>query len=362
MALRRADGRSRAWLLLALLAVLAGAAVAVWLLLPRAAPRVSLVVAGRQVRVRPGTTLAQAAWLFSLEPRAGDLLDVEGRVLRPGRDRGSLLLDGRPAQPSTLLRGGERITVRNGRSQSEPRERTIVRAAVDRQADPQFFVDLVPGRLIVVRGTLSHELVSARFLRAGRPFPQRAVALTFDDGPFPYFTARILALLRRLHAPATFFLIGRNAAAYPTLVREEVAAGMAIGNHSYDHPNWPPFARLRRQRIRAEIATAQTALARLGVHPTLFRPPGGSYSPYIVHAAAADGLRVTLWSVDPRDWVRGTTARQIVRRVLANIQAGSIVELHDGGGNRSATLRALPAIIAGIRKRRLSLISLPSTG
>jgi peptidoglycan/xylan/chitin deacetylase (PgdA/CDA1 family) len=358
------QGRTHRWLWLLLLAVAAaaGLAVAVRLAFPTSTPRVSVVVFGRRLRVRPGTTLGQAARLFSLRPRTGALLDVQGRVLRPDAYPGTLLVDSRPAPRGSVLRDGERVTVGDGRNRTEPRVRTTIRATVDPQADPQFFVDLVPGRLVVVRGALSHELVSAHFLPDGRPFPERAVALTFDDGPFPYFTARILAVLRRLHAPATFFLIGRNAAAYPQLVREEVAAGMAIGNHSYDHPNWPPFARLRRWRVRAEIASAQNALARLGIHPVLFRPPGGSYSPYVVHTAAALGLRVTLWSVDPRDWLHGTTARQIVQRVLAKVRAGSIVELHDGGGNRNATLRALPTIINGIRKRGLNLLSLPSAG
>jgi hypothetical protein len=149
-------------------------------------------------------TLAEAARLFSLEPRAGSLLDVQGRVLRPFAYPDALLVDGRPAASPTVLRPGDLAAVRNGRNRVEPTTRTVARSSVDRRSDPQFFIDLVPGLLVVVRGAISHELVSVRFVPPGRPFPARAVALTFDDGHFPYYTGRILAVLRRLRVPATF--------------------------------------------------------------------------------------------------------------------------------------------------------------
>jgi len=87
--------------------------------------------------------------------------------------------------------------------------------------------------------------------------------------------------------------------------------------------------------------------------PVAFRPPGGSYSDFVVRTAEAAGMRVVLWSVDPLDWQKGTTAREIVERVLDSVQPGSIVVLHDGGGDRSATIEALPKIIRGIRKKGL---------
>ena len=95
-----------------------------------------------------------------------------------------------------------------------------------------------------------------------------------------------------------------------------------------------------------------------GAQPRLFRPPGGSTSPRLVAAAAALDQRVVLWSVDPADWRRGNPAKEIVKRVLAAVRPGSIVILHDGGGDRSATLAALPAIVRGIRRRGLQLVAL----
>jgi peptidoglycan/xylan/chitin deacetylase (PgdA/CDA1 family) len=103
----------------------------------------------------------------------------------------------------------------------------------------------------------------------------------------------------------------------------------------------------------------EQVLSRLGARPRLFRPPGGSTSPQLVRAAAALGQRVVLWSVDPAHWTLGSSARKITKRVLAAVRPGSIVILHDdGGGNRTATLAALPAIVRGIRQRGLQLVAL----
>ena len=185
-----------------------------------------------------------------------------------------------------------------------------------------------------------------------------AVALTFDDGPSPSDTPRVLAVLRRLHVRATFFLIGYLVERYPQVVALERREGMAIGNHTYNHPEVPPFAELPWQLLKDEIALGAQSLARLGIRAQLFRPPGGSFSAAVIRAAHALGERVVLWSVDPNDWSPGVTARQIARRVLGAVRPGSIVILHDGGGDRSATVRALPVIVKGIRQRGLRLVEI----
>jgi peptidoglycan-N-acetylglucosamine deacetylase len=360
---RRRRRRNRSLLVGAAAAVAVGAAAGVWVGVFTGTPTIPIpiAVAGGKVTVGSGTTLAKAARRFGLEPRAGNLLDVEGRVLRSGLFPGRLLVNGRPARGNLVLRSGDRVGVRDGADRPERRTHEVTRTSVDRPANPQFFLDLVPGRSIVVRGAVSRKLVAAWFVPDGPPVADRAVALTFDDGPSQY-TGRILALLTRLHVPATFFVVGKEADGYADLVHREVETGMVVGNHSYAHPYRHPFARLPRTRIRSEIARGQAVLARLGVRSVLFRPPGGTVSPFVLRTAGAHGLRVVLWSVDARDWVRGTTAKQIVRRVLRSVRAGSIVVLHDGGGNRAATGKALPAIIAGIRRRGLRLVALAPTG
>ena len=189
-------------------------------------------------------------------------------------------------------------------------------------ANPQFFVDRVPGRWVVERGAVSHELVSSRFEPTGPARPQRAVALTFDDGPSPEYTPRILARLAKLHVPATFFVIGYLVAEYPSLVRREARMGMVVGNHSYNHPEVPPFDQLPLPLLRDEISLGDDALAALGLRTRLFRPPGGGTASRLVDTAAALDQRVVLWSVDPTDWEPGITAKEIARRVLANVRPG----------------------------------------
>jgi peptidoglycan/xylan/chitin deacetylase (PgdA/CDA1 family) len=322
------------------------------------AKRIAVTVSGRTVGVAPGTTFRQLVGLLDLRAPAGDLLDVEGHVLQARAYPGQLLLDGQTAPRWSTLRTGDRITTVSGRDRTEPRTREVVRVAGGMSSDPQFFLARTPGSDVVDRGARSHELVSVQFRPNRKPTVERAVALTFDDGPSPEYTPRVLAVLRRLRVPATFFIVGYLAAEYPALVLAERHAGMSIGNHSYNHPEIPPFDELPPPLVRDEIALANEALVRAGVRPRLFRPPGGSTSPAIVHAARDLGERIVLWSVDPTDWRPGIAPKQIIQRVLAAVHPGSIVILHDGGGDRSATVAALPGIVKGIRRKHLRLVAI----
>ena len=159
----------------------------------------TVTVAGRSAPVAEGTTLAGAAARFGLHPRAGDVLDVNGEVLHAGAVPGSFLVDGRPESLGMRLRSGERITVVDGHDRREPLVRRIVRVSGGMASDPQFTVSRTPGEQVIVSGALSHELVSVRFHPSGPSRTERAVALTFDDGPSPQFTPRILAALTKLN-------------------------------------------------------------------------------------------------------------------------------------------------------------------
>lgn len=339
-----------------LIALTAAGVLALWLAPPLRDPSpIAVMIGGEAEDVAPGIMLADAAARFHLRPRSGNLLDVEGKVLRDGVYPGRLLLDGHPAPGQARLREGDSIGVENGVDRTEPLSQEIVRIPGGAPSDPQFFLERTPGEQVVTRGMLSHKLLSLEFRPTGKPHVARAVALTFDDGPSPRYSARILAVLRRLHARATFFVVGSLAERYPQLVRRELRAGMVVGNHTYHHPN-SPFDRLPRRRIRDEIAHGQAALGSLGLEVSLFRPPGGGFSPFVVGAAQRLGQRVVLWSIDPADWRHGVKPKEIIRRVLRAVRPGSIVLLHDGGGDRSATVAALPAIIKGIRSRGLRLV------
>jgi peptidoglycan/xylan/chitin deacetylase (PgdA/CDA1 family) len=181
----------------------------------------------------------------------------------------------------------------------------------------------------------------------------RYVALTFDDGPSSY-TPRVLRLLRRAHARATFFVIGRRAAAWPELVRAESLLG-AVGNHTWTHPRLVSLA--RRDVIRQLLRT-QAAIVRAtgGVRPVLFRPPYGVGTP--AETAAVHALRLVdvRWSVDSLDSRPGANARSVVRNVLAGLRPGAVVLLHE---IYPWTVAALPRILRALRHRGLTPVTIP---
>jgi peptidoglycan/xylan/chitin deacetylase (PgdA/CDA1 family)/sulfur carrier protein ThiS len=318
---------------------------------------VTVSVHGLEERVPQGMTLAEVSERFELRPVAGDLVDVHRAVLRRDTFPGAVLVNGKAVPSATELEEGDRLTVLDGRDQREPVTRFFVRVPAGMPANPQFTLARTPGRQELERGRISGKVVVSAFHPTGPTRVPKAVALTFDDGPSRY-TRRVLATLERLHARATFFVVGNLVERFPLLVRRELAAGMGVASHTYSHPYQPSFDRQPHDRIRTEIERASDVLAALGHRPRLFRPPGGSFSSYVVEATGAYGERIVLWSVDPTDWQAGTTPRQIARRVLTAVEPGSIVLLHDGGGNQSQTVKALPAIVRGIRDRGLRLVLL----
>ncbi len=174
-------------------------------------------------------------------------------------------------------------------------------------------------------------------------------ALTFDDGPHATYTPQILAALATYGVPATFFPIGRNGAARPDLLRAEAAAGHAVENHSWDHPS---LTRLSGPDVASQLSrTSDVVEQATGTRPTCFRPPGGATNSTVVSIAANLGLAQTLWTVDPTDWKRPGVAA-IVAGVLSEAHGqGVVILMHDGGGDRSQTVAALPQIIEGLRNR-----------
>lgn len=192
-------------------------------------------------------------------------------------------------------------------------------------------------------------------LYSGNPHSPE-IALTFDDGPNPSYTNQILALLKQYDVKATFFVIGSEAAAYPTLVRQEYQQGHVVGNHTWTHPN---LTTLSPAAVRNELqSTLGEIEADTGALPTVFRPPGGNFTSTVQSIAASLGLSTILWNVDPRDWSRpGTDV--IIQRVLDTVHNGSIILMHDGGGDRSQTVAALPTIITTLEQRGFQFVTIP---
>jgi len=321
-------------------------------------PPLELRVDGVTRQAVAGSTLADAIRDLVLRPRPGDLVDVAGVTIAAGRYPGHVLVSGVQVAGGQPLRSGDRLRVVPGPDRTEPVTTRRVPVPGGEPADPEYTLGRVPGDEVTVTGKISGKVASSAFRPTGPPHVPQAVALTFDDGPWPGQTMQILAILRRFHARATFFAVGNLAEHFPGIIKAEASGhGVFVEDHSWSHPLTPSFGEQRPGVVRAQIGKARTTLISEGVTPTLFRPPGGGWSDRVVAIASSLGCRVVLWSVDPRDWAPGRTAKGIVRSVLSHVEAGSIVILHDGGGNRTATIRALPRIIRGVRRKGLRLVT-----
>ena len=160
-----------------------------------------------------------------------------------------------------------------------------------------------------------------------RPEAGKLVALTYDDGPNPVITPKLLALLRQKNARATFFLLGDSVRAYPHLAKEIADAGMEIGNHSDTHRQ---FTKLTESQISAELQTAEQRIkdAAPGVEIKVMRPPYGAYNSTVMRVAQQMGYKVILWDVDTNDWRKKTT-EEMTRTILSGVRNGSIILMHD---------------------------------
>ncbi|MFG3711008.1 polysaccharide deacetylase family protein [Micromonospora sp. NPDC047730] len=178
----------------------------------------------------------------------------------------------------------------------------------------------------------------------------RAVALTFDDGPNPVWTPKILDHLRAARVTATFCVVGTQARRHPDLVRRIVREGHQLCNHSWHHDL--DLARRPVADIRSDLARTNAAIraAVPGAKVPFYRQPGGRWTPEVVSVAKQLGMRSLHWNVDPQDWGKPTTAT-ITNRVRAAARPGSVVLLHDGGGDRAATLAACPHLITDLKRR-----------
>ncbi|MGY1711372.1 polysaccharide deacetylase family protein [Geodermatophilus sp. SYSU D00758] len=217
-----------------------------------------------------------------------------------------------------------------------------------------------PASRVSLRAARTRWLVGGVLAGAHRRVAPGCVALTFDDGPHPATTGRVLDTLLELDVPATFFCVGRNARAHPGLVARAVAEGHAVGSHSetHPHPEQLPAAHLRADYAAGRAAVSEAA--RCDVR--LFRPPHGRLPVRSALTLRWGATVPWLWSVDPQDW-RGDVTRQHVASVAGAARSGDVVLLHDWveqpespqARDRSPTIEALPEIVARIRSRGLRL-------
>lgn len=189
----------------------------------------------------------------------------------------------------------------------------------------------------------------------------RVLALTYDDGPNDPYTWRLLEVLERHGVPATFFLIGRFVQQKPEIARAVVAAGHAIGNHTWDHPNliFSSAADVRRQLQQTQDVIGDAT----GVEPKLFRPPFGGRRPATLRIACAMGFKPVMWNVSCYDW-KPISADEIARHAERQIRGGDVILLHDGeyhrvGVDRSRSIEASDRILTRYKAEGYEFVTVP---
>ena len=324
--------------------------------------RVTVLVDGipRPVRVAEPATVASALEAGRVVPRAGQLLSVvTSTVLDAALNPPQLLLDGLPTSDEAPVLAGAILGV--------VEHPDVVEGQVDAfevipaPPMPQVINGLwhpgQPGQVVNRKGALSGELVAQQVLQAAvRPVPVTAklVALTFDDGPWGT-TPEILRVLREKNVKATFCVVTRQMKG-PNLdiVKGAVAEGHHLCNHTVSHDAGLP--KKSSKVVESEIKGAnQQLLERTGVKPAYYRPPGGRMGPNIEAVAKSEGQQVLMWTVDTKDFTK-PPPEAIVATVMANVQPGGVVLMHDGGGDRAATIAALPALIDQLRGAGYELV------
>ena len=188
---------------------------------------------------------------------------------------------------------------------------------------------------------------------------RKIIALTFDDGPYPPYTQKLLKVLAQKHVKATFFMVGENAAKHPELVRKVQSEGHLIALHAGYHKD---LLKLSSDEVRANIAYGKSTLTSItGTETHYMRPPHGFKDWSVVSAIEGAGLQVTNWSIIPRDWTN-PGAQVIADRVLEKAESGAIVLLHDGDSPkkqapREQTIEAVGLIIDALRAQGYEFVT-----
>lgn len=185
----------------------------------------------------------------------------------------------------------------------------------------------------------------------------KVIALTFDDGPSSQTTPQVLDILKRENIKATFFVVGKTVKNHPQLMKQIVDEGHAIGNHTWNHQyhQYSPSA------AAGELETTATLIHQLtGVKTALFRPPAGILDNGLVSYAQQKKYAVIMWSADTKDWQsRRITVPKLIDNAIQDAQSGGIILLHDGGGDRSKTVQALPKLITELKQRGYQFVTVP---
>lgn len=360
---------------IALVLALAGGGYAGWYMWQNHWRPVDVVVNGGNVQRRVDTTISQLlADTNSFGKKRGKLFDITGELISEhGGGDVQVSVNGRALTPdeyaTTLVPDGGSVSVQSGEDAIE--EHTVSRETIPYEAHigSSGVLQIVEqlgknGEKEVWTGKISGKKIDKRVIsepqtlevRGVNPNPQgrKVIALTFDDGPSDY-TPEILDILKVRGVHATFFNLGERAAAYASLEKRLVEEGHQLANHSESHQNMPD---LNREQLRNEISQGfQHIHDASGVTTRVMRPPYGAFGEQ-QWKDAADLLEMNvIWSIDSLDWKR-PGADTIVNNVVSGAYSGAVILMHDGGGDRSQDVEALPKIIDKLKEQGYEFLTI----
>lgn len=199
--------------------------------------------------------------------------------------------------------------------------------------------------------TLSSEKKSTFQVVRNSSNHQKKVAISFDDGPYNYYTEEYIKILKAYNVNATFFLVGNRVKEYPHLTKKIIHEGFEVAGHSYSHSN---ITKKPPEEIQLDLQNTLSQIIEVtGQGFTLFRPPYGYYNDDVLKIMSENGITTVTWSVDPRDW-SGIESNELVKRVVENTNDGDIILLHEGKNN---TLQGLPIILEKLQEKGFEIVS-----
>jgi peptidoglycan/xylan/chitin deacetylase (PgdA/CDA1 family) len=302
--------------------------------------------------VQTGITAFHLTEPLMLQARNGSVLDLTGDVLTlAGGSPAVRTVNGGPLKAAGALADGATLIVRHGdprleqiqpATQEMPFATTtsgqgniVSLAQTGSLGERDVYTGVSSGREAVAVVTVAPLDTVYRLDSTPQP-GQKLAALTFDDGPGTH-TQEVLAALAAAHVPATFFVQGSSASAYPKVIQQEKDAGHEVENHTWNHP-W--LTKVSAEEFASQITRTNNAIGGA----RFLRPPYGDVNATVRALASSMGLRVVLWSVDTRDWER-QDVDAIMSHVKAETRPGAIILMHDGGPNRLQTVAAIPVVV-----------------
>lgn len=331
---------------------------------------VRITVDGEHHTLPVGATAADVLDAGYASAKPGDLLDGLGGVLQEGEGEPvTLTRVGRPLPLEARVLDGDIIESIPGDDVVESLvvTETPIPITIEYEGKGPYIELVNPGAVGVVQsvvGAISGAEVSSRTIepmvpmvlrRQGPTSGDRVVALTFDDGPWPLYTQQILEILEREGVKGNFFMLGKQVRKNRELAARVAAEGHLVGNHSLSHVY---MSAASPETARSEIENCQAEIEKsTGVRPTWYRPAGGIVSPAVWSQTRISKVKLITWSVDPQDY-KCTSPVVLADRVISATKPGSVILLHDGGGNRTCTVKALTTIIRELKARGYTFVTL----